>query len=129
MRSTAQVLEIIDRWPHREFEYGRADCCRFTAFVARELTGMDYMAGFEYHSDHEAAEILRRSDGLTGALRGIFGEPVPKTDLNPGDPILIAAGGVELLGVYLGTAYVAGIDIDGRIVEIPLRLCRHGWRL
>jgi len=129
MRTTAQILQIIDGWPHTEFEYGRADCCQFTAFVVRALTGKDYMAAFEYHTDHEATEILRRSEGLTGALTAIFGEPVPKAYLDPGDPILIAAGGVELLGVYLGTRHVAGIDIDGHIVEIPLRLCRHGWRL
>lgn len=129
MRQTGAVLEAINRWPHTQFSYGEADCCRFAAFVARELTGTDRMAGFDYHSEHEATEILRRSGGLTGALTAILGEPVQVVYLTPGDPILIAAGGVELVGVYLGTRYVAGIDITGQIVEIPLRLCRHGWRL
>lgn len=129
MRTTAQVLAILDEWPHTEFAYGRADCCRFAAFVAARLIGRDLMAGFAYTSEAEACEVLQRSGGLTGALKPILGDPAPKAYLEPGDPILIAAGGVELLGVYLGTRHVAALDIHGGMREISLGFCPYGWRL
>lgn len=128
-RCTSEVLAILNAWPRHDFEYGTADCCQLAGFVARELTGHNYLAGVEYASEAEAGEILRRSGGLSGALSDVLGEPAPISALTPGDIVLVRWRDLELAGVYLGTSKVAGIDMAGNIVEIPLKLCPFGWRL
>ena len=128
-RTAAAVMEAINRWPYQTFEYGTSDCCQFAAFVARELTGVDHAATFEYASEAEAQEIQRRAGGLTGALTAIFGEPMPVAALLPGDPVLIRWRDLEVVAVVIGAGRAAAPDVHGHILEVPLRLACYGWSL
>ena len=54
-----QILLALCNWERQPFQYGVADCCRFTIFMVKELTGKDYSNQFAWSSEAEAEEIIK----------------------------------------------------------------------
>jgi hypothetical protein len=119
-----EVLAALNKWQRRQFNYGDADCCQFTAFIVNELTGHDYTADFIYQSEQEADNIINKFKGLKALIVSILGEP--SQQLKDGDPCLvnIPLSG-ELMGVKLGSSIVA-LTQRG-MIRIHERYLVCGW--
>lgn len=119
-----RVHLALNKWQRRQFKYGDADCCQFTAFVVKELTGRDYSSQFEYASEAEAELIVGRKGELVDFIASVLGKA--SSDLKDGDPCVVD---IPIVG------QVCGIKLSDKIVcltekgmvRIPDRYLLAGW--
>ena len=117
-----KVLAALNKWQRREFNYGDADCCQFAAFIAKELTGQDYAADFQYNTEQEADEIV--NGDLKGLIVSILGNE--SDQLKDGDPCLIDMPIVgQIMGIKLGSQVVA-LTQKG-LIRVQDRYLVCGW--
>ena len=130
VRTTADVLEALNDWPESKFRWGTADCCQLAGFIAYQLTGRDYLAAFNYNDELSAEEVVKTAGGLSEAVSRALGRsPVELDQLRPGDPVLFRYRGIDALCVNLGNGRAAGLTKDGKLTEISLKFCSHGWNI
>lgn len=97
------LVQKIEEWRHRAFEWATADCCQFTADVAYALTGVDYRSRFpRYSSKEEAEEIIARYGGMVELISDVLGDPVPVAFARRGDVIAADFGAGIAAGVCTG---------------------------
>lgn len=119
-----KTLQAINKWKRRDFRYGDSDCCQFTAFIVRELTGRDYAQPFSYDSEAEAYKFITEHGGLRDFAKSILGDE--STNLKSGDPVIMRLPMVgELMGVLLGETIVS-VCAAG-LVRVDRRYLICGW--
>jgi hypothetical protein len=119
-----KVHNALNKWKRREFSYGDADCCQFTAFVVKELTGKDYAEQFKYDSEAQAEVLVGREGELVDFIGSILGDV--SSDINDGDPCIVD---IPIIG------QVCGIKLSDRVIcltekgmtQIPDRYLVAGW--
>ena len=121
-----KVYAALNKWERREFKYGDADCCQFTAFIVKELTGKDYAEQFQYESEAQAELLVGREGELVDFIGSILGDT--SSDIKDGDPCVVD---VPIAG------QVCGIKLSDKVVcltqkgmtQIPDRYLVAGWSL
>lgn len=123
--SSFVITQAFNTWEKSSFEYGRSDCCKFAAHVVSEITGRDYSAKFDYHSEDEAAALIEHHGGLAGLISHILG--VPSGDnYSDGDPVMIRLPVVgDAMGIKLG-AFAVCLTRKG-LTKVPQRHIIEGW--
>ena len=119
-----RVHSALNKWQRRQFNYGDADCCQFTAFVVKELSGRDYSSQFKYTSEAEAELIVGREGELVDFIASVLGKA--SSELKDGDPCVVE---IPIVG------QVCGIKLSDKIVcltekgmvRIPDRYLLAGW--
>lgn len=99
-----KVLQSLNKWEKRNFDYGNADCCQFAGFVVKDLTGKDYLESFEYNSEDKANEIINGHGDLKATVSSVLGPPTDK--IEDGDPCLVKVPYGELMGIKMGSSVV-----------------------
>jgi hypothetical protein len=121
-----RVLQALNKWQRRNFDYGDADCCQFAGFVVKELTGKDYLADFDYTSEDEANDIIKLNGDLKDTVSSVLGAPT-EGHLTDGSPVLVDLPEGEAMGIKLGN-YVVCLVKKG-FVRIPEESIITGWEL
>lgn len=120
------VMQALNKWEKRSFDYGDADCCQFAGFIVKELTGKDYLADFNYTSEDEAEEIIKSNGDLIKTASTVLGEPTDE-DLPDGSPVLVDLPEGLTMGIKLDD-YVVCLVKKG-FTKIPEHLIISGWKL
>jgi hypothetical protein len=119
-----RVHAALNKWDRRQFQYGDADCCQFTAFIVKELTGKDYSQKFQYESAAQAELLVGREGELVDFIGSILG--TASSDLKDGDPCVVD---MPIIG------QVCGIKLSDQIIcltekgmtKVPDRYLLAGW--
>ena len=77
----------FQRMEKTRLHLGDADCCQFAAYVAKKITGIDYVSAFKYDSEDEAQRIIDNDGGLSALLTRVLG--TPSDERADGDPVLV----------------------------------------
>ena len=126
MNRRRQTLAAFNEWKKRDFTWGDAYCCQFAAYVAKKITGIDYVSAFKYDSEDDAQRIIDKDGGLSALLTRVLGNP--SDERADGDPVLLDIPLMgELVGVGLGTAAVALTERS--MLRIDSRYVVRGWHL
>ena len=121
-----QILLALCNWERQPFEYGVADCCRFTIFMVKELTGKDYSDQFDWSNEVEAEEIIKEKGGLLQVIESVLGQP--SKGVSDGSPCLVKMPlSSELMGVKLGRDVVC-LTQNG-LARVPSRYTVAEWDL
>lgn len=123
------VLDALNKWQRRSFRYGDADCCQFAGFIAKELTGKDYLKEFKYASEASAAEIIEGHGSLEETVISVLGDPADDLDeLADGSPVLLEVPRHgEVMAVKLGDQAVC--LVQNGMAQLPNKLIKSGWSL
>ena len=123
-----QVLQALNKWQRRDFTYGDADCCQFTGFVVKELTGKDYLADFDYTSEDEAYQIIKSNGDLEATVSSVLGESTKDIDsLQDGSPVLLDLPEGSAMGIKFGKCAV-GLVKKG-MTKISDEHISVGWQV
>jgi hypothetical protein len=125
----ASVINALNKWEKRAFDYGDSDCCQFAGFIVRELTGKDYLAPFSYGSEEDAYSIIEKHGDLVSTASTVLGDPETDiTNLDDGSPVVVSLSeGIQIMGIKLGDLAVC-ISKNG-MVQIPHQFILSGWKL
>lgn len=124
---TLKVLQALNKWEKRNFYYGDADCCQFAGFVVKELSGKDYLAGFDYKTEDEANQIIKSNGDLKDTVSSVLGEPTSDIDTLPdGSPVLLDLPEGSAMGIKLGKSAV-GLVKKG-MTKISNQYISVGWQ-
>lgn len=121
-----RVLQALNKWEKRSFDYGSADCCQFAGFIVKELTGKDYLADFNYNSEDEAEKIIKSNGDLIKTASTVLGYPTDE-DLQDGSPVLVDLPTGQTMGIKLDN-YVVCLVKNG-FTKIPEEFIVAGWKL
>lgn len=131
-RTSGAVTRIINDYERGRFEYGVNDCCQFSAFVVRRLTGRNLLARVDYQGETAAEAYIAEQGGLEAAVTGQVGhDPVSLEELRPGDLVLWSMRGRDGIGVAIrhGAMTFATVTEGGDLVLLPRGFARLGWRV
>ena len=119
-----RVHAALNKWQRRQFKYGDADCCQFTAFIVKELTGKDYAAQFKYETEAQAEVLVGREGELVDFIGSILGQPIEQPE--DGDPCIVDLPIVgQVCGIKLKDSVVC-LTTKG-MKTIPDRYLIAGW--
>jgi hypothetical protein len=121
-----RVLQALNKWEKRRFDYGNADCCQFAGFIVKELTGKDYLTDFNYTCEDEAEKIIKSNGDLIKTASTVLGEPT-KDELADGSPVLVDLPTGQTMGIKLDN-YVVCLVKNG-FIKIPEEFIVAGWKL
>jgi|TARA_R110000803_G_scaffold172096_1_gene235012 hypothetical protein len=123
-----KVLQALNRWEKKDFDYGSVDCCQFTGFIVKELTGKDYLADFYYNSEEDAESIVRDFGDLEDTAVSVLGYPTEDIQsLKDGSPVIVSLPGGKCMGIKLGAAAVCLVKKG--FIKIPEQYISSGWDL
>jgi len=129
----ALLDQYLNRWRHRRFEWGHADCVRFTAGWALLVTGRDPVAGSEglYGDPTAALRLMRQKVGtvdLIAATTAVLGLPltVPLTAAL-GDVVAIQTVHGPALGLCAGPK-IAVLGREG-LISCPITAAVAAWKV
>ena len=123
--ATNEVLQALNTWQRADFAYGTTDCAQLAGHVAKELTGVDYLATFAYASETEANNIIEEHGDLRATVSSVLGEAVES--VATGCPVLVELNGQQVLGVKLANS-AACLTKKG-LTQVDLRFVKCGWNL
>tara|TARA_R110000803_G_scaffold113161_1_gene181547 strand:+ start:1505 stop:1894 length:390 start_codon:yes stop_codon:yes gene_type:complete len=125
---SAQVLQALNKWKRRAFEYGDADCVQFANFITKELTGRDYLRDFTYSTEEQANAIIDKEGDLEDTVTAILGESTENvSELPDGSPVIIKFPAGQLMGIKLGDEAIC-LTLKG-FSRIPENYIAAGWVL
>lgn len=129
-RRTQQILEHFIK--EENFEWGKRDCCLWTADILKAIHGVDFAKPFRgtYSSRKGFAKLLIKSKvkNLEELLLEVFPmEPQPAGLAFSGDPVLLEEQGESLLGVCYGT-YALFLTETG-LTRRSLDHCKCSWSI
>lgn len=86
------------------FVWGANDCATFAADCVMAITGIDPAPkGLRKHTTAlQASRVLKRHGGLSGIATAALGEPVPVSQAQVGDVLLVPMQGREALAICNG---------------------------
>ena len=121
-----RVLQALNKWEKKDFDYGSVDCCQFAGFIVKELTGKDYLADFYYNSEEDA---YSKSNGdLEDTVSTVLGDPTEDVDSIPdGSPVILKLPSGQLMGIKLGKEAIC-LTLKG-FSRIPENYIAAGWVL
>ena len=120
------TLNAINKWNRRRFSYGDADCCQFTAFIVKQLTGRDYARQFSYSNEQEADALISAKGDLRDFAESILGEPTG--GLKTGDPVIMRLPTIgQVMGILLGDNIVSVCERG--LIRVDKRYLVCGWAL
>lgn len=123
--TSPSIFAALNRWQKGEFQYGTRDCVAFTAFMIRELHGVDYSHELIYNSEEQANEIIDSHNGFMSLIDRVLGDPVDYPIV--GHPVMCDLPRIGLLmGVKLGES-VAVVTKHG-LTTIPDRYIVRSWK-
>lgn len=111
------------------FAWGANDCATFAADVVMALTGQDPAPpGLRRHTTaKQAARALKRHGGLMGIATMALGQPVPVSQAQIGDVLLVSMGKREALAICNGMV-ACGPAASG-LVSVGMGAALYCWRL
>jgi hypothetical protein len=122
---TVKVIQALNSWQKRSFEYGESDCCKFAAHVLTEITGRDYIARFDYHNENDAFELIKQHGSLAGLVSHALGVK-PGENYIDGDPVMVRLPIVgDAMGVKLGN-YAVCLTKKG-LTKVNQNHIIEGW--
>lgn len=122
-----RLAECINQHRSTPFAYGQFDCCIFAAEVVGEMTGVDFMVGFEYHDERGALRILQEVGSLEHLLSQFF-EPIHPAWARQGDLVLAKdRKGRDGIGVCDGLFYV--MPTRTGLALRPMAEVSKAWRV
>jgi hypothetical protein len=122
--TSPSIFAALNRWQKGEFQYGTRDCVAFTAFMIRELHGVDYSHELVYNSEEQASKIIDSHNGFMSLIDRVLGDPVDYPMV--GHPVMCDFPRIGLLmGVKLGES-VAVVTKHG-LTTIPDRYIVRSW--
>ena len=125
---SAQVLQALNKWKRRAFDYGDADCVQFANFITKELTGRDYLRDFTYSTEEQANAIIDKEGDLEDTVTAILGESTENvSELPDGSPVIIKFPAGQLMGIKLGDEAIC-LTLKG-FSRIPENYIAAGWVL
>lgn len=120
------TVNAINKWNRRQFSYGDADCCQFTAFIVKQLTGRDYARQFSYSNQQEADALISAKGDLRDFAESILGEPTG--GLKTGDPVIMRLPTIgQVMGILLGDKIVSVCERG--LIRVDKRYLVCGWAL
>lgn len=120
------VLGALNKWERKEFNYGTVDCCQFTGFIVKELTGKDYLEDFYYNSETDAGTIINSFGDLIDTASSVLGRPTTDIDSLPdGSPVIVIQHGMQIMGVKLSDTAVCLVKKG--MIRIPSDHIKVGW--
>lgn len=111
------------------FSWGQNDCATFAADCVMAITGIDPAPkGLRKHTTAlQASRQLARHGGLSGIATTALGEPVPVSQAQVGDVVLVSMAGREALAICNGsTAF--GPSAAG-LVSVGMDTALMCWRV
>tara|TARA_R110002096_G_scaffold64085_3_gene156652 strand:- start:681 stop:1070 length:390 start_codon:yes stop_codon:yes gene_type:complete len=125
---SAQVLQALNKWKRRAFDYGDADCVQFANFIAKETTGKDYLTAFNYSTEKEAYAIIDKEGDLEDTVTALLGESTENvSELPDGSPVILKFPSGQLMGIKLGDEAIC-LTQKG-FSRIPENYIAAGWVL
>lgn len=86
------------------------------------------MKSFDYSSEVEAKDIIKKQGGFVSAVTEFLGQPCPKEVLQDGDPVMIEINPMgQLMGVLFGKHVVC--LAERKMIRINSRHITHGWAI
>jgi hypothetical protein len=123
-----KVLQALNKWEKRAFDYGSVDCCQFAGFVVKELTGKDYLADFHYTSEDEAETIIKNFGELKDTASSVLGDPTKDiSSLNDGCPVIVKMPDNQVMGIKLDETAIC--LVKNGFVRIPKEYIVLGWNI
>jgi hypothetical protein len=121
------VQEAFRKFEGGDFVYGAKDCCQFAGWVAKEITGVDYLKEFVYASEEEAYEIIRDAGGFEALLERVLG-PGQLSGFLPGDPVLVE---LPVVGPALSVWYADKpcVLFEKRFLQCDPNRIIKGWAI
>ena len=121
-----ETLNAINKWDRRPFRYGDADCCQFTAFIVKQLTGRDYARQLSYSNEQEADALISAKGDLRDFAESILGEPTG--GLKTGAPVIMRVPTIgQAMGILLGDKIVSVCERG--LIRVDKRYLVCGWSL
>ncbi len=121
-----KVLQALNKWERKDFDYGSIDCCQFTGFIVKELTGKDYLVDFHYNSEEDAGTIINGFGDLIDTASSVLGNSTTDTDRLPdGSPVIVVLNGIQIMGVKLSDTAVCLVKKG--MIRIPSDHIKVGW--
>lgn len=128
-----KLQPVIDRHLVTKFSWGENDCVLFTARCLDAIEGGHYFedlinTNYTYHGALSAARLIQTEGGLEALATRVLGcEPVPWSQVAPGDPILGRAADRDVL--LLGVQYTHHFLTmgPGGMVSLPMDFAIKGW--
>tara|TARA_B100001939_G_C16905983_1_gene602335 strand:- start:821 stop:1216 length:396 start_codon:yes stop_codon:yes gene_type:complete len=126
VNSTLNVLQALNKWEKKDFDYGAVDCCQFAGFIVKELTGKDYLADFHYNSETDAESIIKDFGDLEDTAASVLGMPTEDIkSLKDGSPVIVKTPQGQVMGVKLGKTAVCLVHKG--MIRIPEEHIASGW--
>ena len=113
----------------KPFTWGTNDCAVFAADCVQALTGVDVAQPSlrKHKTELQAARLLKRHGGVVGIATAALGQPVPATQAQVGDVVLVKAHGRDMLAICNGDTCIAPSPQGlGMLPMSDATLC---WRL
>lgn len=122
--SSPKILAALNLWEKGEFEYGTRDCVTFTAFMIKELHGIDYSHELIYATEQQANELIRASGGFESLIDSVLGKPSKH-----------AVSGHPVMFNYPRSGLTMGVKLDNAVVcvtrkglsRVPERHIVRSW--
>lgn len=124
-----RLLEIIDEWKSRPFEWAVNDCCVFAARCVDVITGSDWVGdlGQCYHDKASAYAYIAAEGSIEASVTKRLGDPVPRLLARRGDACLVDTPDGPGVAVCVGS--VALIPGPNGLISKPLRSVIKAWRV
>jgi hypothetical protein len=107
------------------FEWGKNDCCMFSANAAHCITGTDFAKPYRGYKTARGALQRLKGIGVQGIATKLWGEPKGSLYAKRGDIVLFKSEDGDALGICIGDK-IAAIGADGLVI-LPMSECLKAW--
>lgn len=107
------------------FEWGKNDCCMFSANCAFAITGTDYAKPYRGYKTAKGAMGRLKGIGVEGIATKLWGHPKTAAYAKRGDVVLFDCGDGDALGICIGDK-IAVMGQDGLVI-LPMSECLKAW--
>lgn len=129
------LLKTVELYKTRPFQWGKNDCCFFSAACVEAITGENPLTRFkpDYSSKFQAFRFLKESANgpLFKTLENLFGKAVSTAKLGRGDLVYREGPEGPTVGVCLGrfSAFVGEENKHRGLVFLPTLLQKQGFKI
>jgi len=122
--TSPKILAAFNKWEKGEFEYGTRDCVVFTAFMIKELHGVDYSHELIYGNEQQANEIIRAHKGFENLIDSVLGTPVEEPI--SGHPVMCD---LPRIGLLMGVKFKESVAVVTKrgLTTIPDSYIVRSW--
>ena len=129
-----RVNKKFNELADEKFAYGKCDCFTFTLSMVLEWHGDEYnfvSLLHPYRNKREALEYMRAHGGIEALTTGTLGYSIDPCKCVDGDVVTaeVSVGGEDLVALGFVMSGRGWFKTRTRVLDVPLNLCRKGWRL